>query len=362
MKKYPLLLRAAIWLAFLFLTVAALILTQQLLVPLFLSIMLAYLLFPYADWLEKHKVPRIVTNLIVVIGFIVFLAGIIFSISALSANFTEDFPKIKEQFEGNLQSILGSITAFTGISSDGIDGFIRDLGETGQYISQLFNATTNTLLSIGLLPVYTFLLLFYRDKFRDFISMLIDSRQEDTVQNIIDQASEVVPRYLKGLLIVCFILVGLNSLGFYLIGIEYALLFGVIAALFNLIPYLGTVLGYGVVLLFVLGTQSPSLAIAVIIQFLIVQFIENNILTPNITGSYVEINPLVIIFSLIAAGMVWGLPGMLIIIPYLGLFKIVCENVESLKPVGFLLGTRGTERHSLTIDSLQRRFGWHEDE
>jgi predicted PurR-regulated permease PerM len=133
----------------------------------------------------------------------------------------------------------------------------------------------------------------------------------------------VVPRYLKGLLIVCFILVGLNSLGFYLIGIEYALLFGVIAALFNLIPYLGTVLGYGVVLLFVLGTQSPSLAIAVIIQFLIVQFIENNILTPNI---------------------------------------IVCENVESLKPVGFLLGTRGTERHSLTIDSLQRRFGWHEDE
>lgn len=163
-------------------------------------------------------------------------------------------------------------------------------------------------------------------------------------------------------MIVCFILVGLNSLGFYLIGIEHALLFGIIAALFNLIPYLGTILGYGVVLLFVLGTQSPSLAFAVIIQFVIVQFIENNILTPNITGSYVEINPLVIIFSLIAAGMVWGLAGMLIIIPYLGLFKIVCENVESLKPIGFLLGTRGTERHSITIKSLQKRFGWMEDE
>jgi predicted PurR-regulated permease PerM len=320
--------------------------------------MLAYLLFPYAEWLESHKVPRIITNLIVVIGFIAFIAGIIFAISTLSANFTEDLPEIKKQFEENLQSILGSISAFTGITSEGIDGFISDLGETGEYISQLFTATTNTLLSIGLLPVYTFLLLFYRDKFRDFISMLIVSDQEEVVQNIIDQASEVVPRYLKGLLIVCFILVGLNSFGFYLIGIEYALLFGIIAALFNLIPYLGTVLGYGVVLLFVLGTQSPSLAFAVIIQFVIVQFIENNILTPNITGSYVEINPLVIIFSLIAAGMVWGLPGMLIIIPYLGLFKIVCENVESLKPIGFLLGTRGTERHSITIKSIQRKFGW----
>lgn len=131
MNEYPLLLRSTIRLAFLFLTVAALILTQQLLAPLFLSIMLAYLLFPYADWLETHKVPRILTNLIVVVGFLVFLAGVIFGISALSASFTEDLPKIKEQFEANLQSILSSITAFTGISSDGIDGFIRDLEKQG---------------------------------------------------------------------------------------------------------------------------------------------------------------------------------------------------------------------------------------
>lgn len=362
MNEYPLLLRFTVRLAFAFLLVAALILTRQLLVPLFLSVMLAYLLFPYADWLEKHKVPRILTNLIVVLGFIAFLGGILFAVGALSANFTDDFPQIKEQFEDNLQSILSGITAFTGVSSEGIDGFIRDLGETGEYISQLFTATTNTLLSLGLLPVYTFLLLFYRDKFRDFISMLIQEDQEQVVQKIIDQASEVVPKYLKGLVIVCFILVGLNSLGFYLIGLEYALLFGVIAAIFNLIPYLGTILGYGVVLLFVLGTQSPSLAFAVIIQFVIVQFLENNILTPNITGSYVEINPLVIIFSLFGAGLIWGLPGMLIIIPYLALFKIVCENVPSLKPIGFLLGTRGTERHSITIKSLQRRFGWLEED
>jgi predicted PurR-regulated permease PerM len=362
MKEYPLLLRTTIQLAFLFLVIAALILTRTLLVPLFLSIMLAYLLFPYAEWLERHNVPRILTNLIVVIGFIIFVGGILFGVSALSTNFTEDFPKIRTQFEINMQSILESITAFTGVSSEGIDGFISDLGETGEYISQLFTATTNTLLSIGLLPVYTFLLLFYRDKFRKFISMLIQSDQETNVQEIIDQASEVVPKYLKGLVTVCFILVGLNSLGFYLIGLEYALLFGIIAALFNLIPYLGTILGYGVVLLFVLGTQSPSFALAVMGQFVVVQFIENNILTPNITGSYVEINPLVIIFSLIAAGMVWGLPGMLIVIPYLGLFKIICEHVKSLKPVGFLLGTSGTERHSITIKSLQRRFGWMDEE
>lgn len=362
MNQYPLLIRSTVRLAFIFLLVAALILTRQLLVPLFLSIMLAYLLYPYAEWLEKHKIPRIPTNLIVVLGFIAILTGLGILVGTLFSNFTDDFPRLREQFESNLELIFNNIATFTGIEALNIDSVIRDLAETGEYFSQLFTATTNTILSLGLLPVYTFLILFYRDKFRDFISMVIHNEQEQNTQNIIDQASEVVPKYLKGLVIVCVILAGLNSLGFYLIGLEYAVLFGIIAALFNLIPYLGTILGYGVVMLFVLGTQSPSLAIAVLIQFFIVQFIENNILTPNITGSYVEINPLVIIFSLIGAGMIWGLPGMLIIIPYLGLFKIICENVESLKPIGFLLGTKGTERHSITIKSLQRRFGWLDEE
>lgn len=192
--------------------------------------------------------------------------------------------------------------------------------------------------------------------------MKIDAGDESPVQNIIDQAAEVVPKYLKGLITVCAILVVLNSVGFMLIGIEYAILLGIIAALFNLIPYLGTILGYGIVFLFVLGTQSSSLALAVAIQFFIIQFTENNILTPNITGSYMRINPFVTIFSLIAASTIWGVPGMLIIIPYLGLFKIVCENVDKLDPLNYLLGTAGTEKYNIDMKSIKKTFGWGEDD
>ncbi|SMO89658.1 AI-2E family transporter [Gracilimonas mengyeensis] len=362
MEKYPLLLRATIRLAFAFLIVAALLLTRKLLVPLCLSVMLAYLLYPYAQWLEKKKVPRIATNLIVILSFFAILSGIVYTLIALFSGFVDNIAEIKEQVETNLDAFKQILAGFTGFSESSINGWIDSASQTGEYVKQAFTATTNTILSIALLPVYTFLLLFYRDKFRSFISMLIDNSEEGVAQKILDQAEEVVPKYLKGLVIVCFTLMGLNSLGFYLIGVEYPLLFGIIAALFNLIPYLGTVLGYGAVLVFVLGIQGPTVAFAVIAQFFVVQFIENNILTPNITGSYVQINPLVIIFSLIAAGMVWGLPGMLIIIPYLGLFKIVCENIESMEPIGYLLGTRGTERHSITIESLQRRFGWLDED
>ncbi len=358
MKEYPFLVRVSISLAFAFLIVAALLLTRKLLVPLFLSIMLAYLLFPYANWLEKKKVPRIATNLIVILSFFGILTGIVYTLIALFSGFVDNISEIKEQVEANVNAFKQMMAGFTGFSEASINGWIESASKTGEYVTQAFTATTNTILSIALLPVYTFLLLFYRDKFRKFISMLIQNNDEKRTQKILDQAEEVVPKYLKGLVIVCFILMGLNSLGFYLIGVEYPLLFGIIAALFNLIPYLGTVLGYGAVLILVLGIQGPTVGFAVIIQFFVVQFIENNILTPNITGSYVQINPLVIIFSLIAAGMVWGLPGMLIIIPYLGLFKIICENIDELKPVSYLLGTQGTERHSITIESLQRRFGW----
>src|SRR5699024_1371981 len=149
----------------------------------------------------------------------------------------------------------------------------------------------------------------------------------------------------------------LNSLGFYIIGIKYALLFGFIAAFFNLIPYLGMVIGYGIVFLVVMATQSFGVALAMIPQYLIIHFIEANLLTPNITGSYVEMNPLVIILSLLAGGMVWGLPGVFMIIPYLAIFKIICENIPELEPIGFLLGTEGTERYSITLNSVRRWFG-----
>lgn len=342
--------------------VAALILAKQVLVPLFLSIMVAYLLYPYASWLEDHKVPRIAANLIVILGFIAVLAGIFVGIGALSSNMMDNTSEIKEQFETNISSIKENIVAITGITSERIESMAETLGESGEYLSQLFTATANTILNFVLLPVYTFLFLFYRNKFREFIFMKINSGNNHAAENIMDQAAKVVPKYLKGLITVCAILVVMNSVGFMLIGIEYAILLGVIAALFNLIPYLGTILGYGVVFLFVFSTQSSSLALAVAIQFFIVQFIENNILTPNITGSYMQINPFVTIFSLIAASTIWGIPGMLIVIPYLGLFKIVSENLEQLKPLNYLLGTAGTEKYNIDIHSLKKFFGWNNNE
>src|SRR5690625_4683473 len=120
--------------------------------------------------------------------------------------------------------------------------------------------------------------------------------------------------------------------------------------------YLVTMIGFAFALLMVLATQSSGLSFGFFLLFFPIQFTENNILTPNITGSYVQLNPMVIILSLIAAAMMWGLAGMLLVIPYLAMIKIVCENVENLQPIAYLLGTRGTEEYLPSVEKIKKWF------
>lgn len=358
MKEYPPAIRFLVRIALIFAIAAILSITKQLLVPLSFSIFLAYLLYPSARRLEEFKIPRIATNFIVIIVFMGGIFTFLFVLSQLFEGLSKDLPELRESFTFNIQLLQDSIDEVFGLSIAQQNEIIKTAGLNSDYFATLIEAGKNLFITLALIPVYTFLLLFYRDKFKEFVYMVVNSENSQAVKDIITKAAEVVPKYLKGLLVVCFLLIGLNTLGFYLIGVEYFMLFGLIAAIFNLIPYLGTVLGYGIVAFFVLGTQSPSVAGAVVIQFFIVQFLENNILTPNITGSYVRINPLVIIFSLIGAGLIWNLPGMFLVIPTLGVLKIIFESVDDWKPYAFLLGTSGTEEHSITIHSLRKRFGW----
>jgi predicted PurR-regulated permease PerM len=100
--------------------------------------------------------------------------------------------------------------------------------------------------------------------------------------------------------------------------------------------------------------DSPTLALQMAILFLIINFIENNILTPNIVGGSLRINAMVVIIGLIAAGMVWGIPGMFVIVPLLGMFNIMSENIEQMHPYSFLFGVTGARRHAITVENLKK--------
>ncbi len=221
--------------------------------------------------------------------------------------------------------------------------------------NKAFTATTGTLFRLGILPVFIFMFLYYRTKFAWFIMKIVPREKQMLTLNVLREASKVASRYMGGIFTVVFVLCIINSLGLYLVGIRYAITLGVIAAIFNFIPYFGTIIGYSVPFVFALLTgDSAEPAFKVLLVFLVVQFTENNILTPNIVGNYVKINPFMIILGVIAGGMVWGLAGMFVVIPFLAILRIISEHVPALHPYVYLLGTGGTRRHAITGENIRK--------
>ena len=353
-------------LTFVFLSITlfiyGLIAARNFLFPIAFSFLLGYLLFPVANWFEKKKVPRILANLIIIISSLGILSAIFIIAYRTIFPLAIDLPELTDKAIENLSSMMGSIGNYLGFNQNDTEELIRgqisSLFEAGsEQFQALFTATTSTIVAIGLLPVYLFLTLYYRTKFMYFLLKIAGKSRKMKMITVLRELSTVMVRYLSGVIAVVFILFFINSLGLLIVGIQYAIPLGITAALFNFIPYFGTLLGGLVPLLFaILIEGDPVLAFRVVILFIIVQFTENNILTPNIVGENVNISPFFIITGLVASSMIWGLPGMLLVVPFLASIRIVFSHVEFMKPYAYLLGTEGTSKHSIQMSKIMDRF------
>jgi predicted PurR-regulated permease PerM len=311
--------------------------------------------------LKRWKVPSTLAILITVLLFmgLIFL-GFNFFIQRLQG-FIDDLPAIKEKALINLQYLRESIERNFGISSEAQHRWLTErvkfwFDSGSQFMKNAFNATAGTIFKLLLIPIFMFYMMNSRDRLRGFISMILPKGLKPRSEELMSKISNVNHRYIQGVFIVIVILCFLNSLGLYLVGIEYPVIFGVVSALFNVIPYFGNWIGAIFPMLFALLTgESPSLFFGVLLVYIIIQFIEHNILTPNITGGNVRINPLVTIVGIFVGEMVWGVAGMLVVIPTLASLKIIFENVDSLKPLAHLIGSE-EPKHQVLFRWVKRRW------
>lgn len=350
-------------LLFVILLVYVLVEAREFLYPIFIAVLFAYLLYPIEKRMEQWGLPRILANFITVIMAMAAFVGVIMLLYKQLSVFITDFPSLQDKAMVNLDRLQHVIDRRYGDSDPQNEHWLRNqvvdaLELSGNFLRSLLKATTDTLVKFGLMPVYIFLALYYRNKFESFIYRKIPSYSHPKARKIIDEISHVTEHYMAGVVIVILILCVINSIGLLLIGVEYAILLGILSAFMNFIPYFGTLIGGAIPLLYTFVIQGdPHKALLVLVLFIFVQFTENNILTPNITGSKVNINPLFTILSIIIGGMIWGLPGMFVAVPYLGMFKIYCDHNESLSAWSFMLGTEGTEEHALTLGKIKKALG-----
>ena len=316
---------------------------REILLPIILSVFLAILFNPLVSFFNQkcrfNLVLAILTTMILISGIVG--AGIYY-ISTQGRGLIMDLPNLSSKLEVYLNDFGSTIESlgiplavdFSELLKQNAD---QILSSGGEFLGTALSFTSDFISFFSLVPIYVFFILLYKKNFKAFI-LQIDRRDDQNLSNISYEINTMVHNYIIGLSIVIGIVATLNTIGLLALGLKYAVFMGVLSAVLTVIPYIGIFIGGLLpVLVALLTKDSLFYPLAVIGLIALVQFLEGNIITPNIIGSKVNINPLAAIIALIVGAKVWGILGMILAIPMTGVTKIIFEHYDRLKPYAILL-------------------------
>ena len=342
-KKFPFYLKATLIIIGLYFLIDMLYIGQLIILPLVFSVIIAILLSPLVDLLVRIHFNRVLAIFISISLLITIATGSVLLLSMQMGRFTESFPLLLDKSQDALSSSIRWISSTFNIKISSVNTFIEEtkaeiIISSKSYLGQTLTMVGSGLVVIFLIPVYIFMILYYQPLLLDFIRKVFGRSNKTEVNEVLSSTKSIIQRYLVALFIETIIVAVLNSVGLMLIGIDYAILFGVIGALLNLIPYIGGIIAIALPMMLALATQSVTSALLVLLAYSIIQLIDNNYIIPKLVGSRVKINALVSIVVVIAGGALWGIPGMFLSIPLTAIVKVIFDHIDSLKPWGFLLG------------------------
>jgi len=260
------------------------------------------------------------------------------------SQFSETWPILVDKFTAMLNQSISSISGYFDINPRNIHEWI--IKTKSELINTSSAAIGQTLVAMGgvivvllLVPTYVFIILFYHPLIIEFIHRLFTRSNQGQVTEIVTQTKTVIQRYLVGLIIEAIIVATLDITALLILGIDYAILLGIVAAILNVIPYIGGLVAVALPMMIAIATKSTAwYAFYVLVFYYVIQLIDNNFIVPYIVASKVKINALFSIIVVFAGNALWGIPGMFLSIPLLAIIKLIFDHIESLKPWGFLLG------------------------
>lgn len=322
--------------------------------PLLAAFIIAILLNPLYSKLVKVKVPRLISAALSVIVFISVVLILISYITRQLSNISADpsistalFTKIINNTHEGLSRLLNiNLSNPAVVLETSFNNFLKSV--VG-YLPNAFSGTASYLSMFILFFISLFFFLYYQQFLINFVFKLFGPKREAQLADTANQIEDAVKNYIVGLAIVMVIVAILNSVGLLILGIKHALFFGILGALLTIVPFIGITIGSLLPAFFALVTMDslwyPILVVAV---FGFVQFLEGNIITPIIIGSKENINPYVAILGLFVGGFLLGGIGIVLAIPLLGIIKIVCDDIDSLKPIGYVMGNPRKDPNSIS--------------
>jgi predicted PurR-regulated permease PerM len=332
--------------ALIFISAFALIFTlhigQQIIVPILYATILAILLNPLVNYLVQRKVNRVFAIAIVVTFAVLGVLALLYIISSQLLLFSESYPQLKEKFNATSIELVRWVSETFNIRQSKINIWINE-SQTEAIeniaIGKGLVEVGRVMVTVILLPVYLSMILYYKPLLLEFIRRFFRLKHHITVVEVLTNSKQIIQMYLVGLSFELIIMAVLHSVGLLLLGIEYAIILGVIGALLNIIPYIGGIVATLLAMIIAFVTKdSLAYPVMVLLLYLFIQFIDNNYIVPKIVASRVQLNALVSIIVVMIGGALWGISGMFLSIPLTAIVKVIFDHIESLKPWGFLLG------------------------
>ncbi|HLN21759.1 MAG TPA: AI-2E family transporter [Bacteroidales bacterium] len=317
---------------------------RQILVPIIVAVIVAILLHPVKNFFMRLKLGRVASIIITITIAFLLVAGLGLFIVLQFSRFTETFPALVGKIDSFMTETIYWISGFFDISTSRMSNWIEStkadiVAKSAQAIGQTLVTIGGLFVALLLIPVYIFMILYYEPIIIEFIRRSFHDGHRHKVSKIISEVKTLIQSYLSGLFVEMIIVAALDIAALLILGVEYAILLGILAALLNLIPYLGGIIGVALPMMIAFVTEnSPWVAVWVLVAFYIIQLIDNNYIVPKIVASKVKINALVSVIVVIGFGALWGIPGMFMSIPLTAIIKLIADHVDSLKPFGFLLG------------------------
>lgn len=342
--KFPFYVQASLVFIGLYAFISMLYIAKGIIIPLIFAVIIATVLHPVVNFFVRKKINRVASIIITLILSIIIIAAFGTFFFTQASRFGDSWPILDQKFTEIFHQSVTWTSGYLDISPEKINTWITETKD--DLINASSNAIGQTLVIVGgvvaillLIPVYIFMLLFYQPLLLEFLRRLFGSTNRNEVSEIISRIKTVIQSYLTGLVIEAAIVATLNSVGLLILGIDYAILLGIIGAFLNVIPYIGGIVAVALPMMIALATKtSPFYPLYVLAIYYFIQLIDNNYIVPKIVASKVKINALISIIVVLAFGALWGIPGMFLSIPLVGILKVIFDRIESLKPWGFLLG------------------------
>jgi|SRR5215469_14809101 len=319
---------------------------SEVLVTLLVAVLLAYFLDPVVTWFENLHVPRALGSLLIVLMTIALLMIVGWTLMERVDQFGADWPKYRQPLRAAANAVEKKLENFEARVSE-----IEPTQRAGEHLvavaeshpvrSALFSRLSslwNVVLAGTFVPFLVFFMLAAKRQVWHATMQLFPDTERTSVKQALADVTQVLRSYVVGTALVGLVLVIASWLFFWLIGLEFPFLVGLVSGLLNLIPYFGVVLSCLPPMLIALKqfhTVGPFIGIFAMLAF--IHFIAANLLVPALVGWRVRLNALAITLSLLFWGWLWGGMGLILAIPITAVIKVVCDHVEGWQPVGHWL-------------------------